>query len=91
MEVIEQLNPEMVVPFEGVDGLSLEELADYPNLLFRGRYLLFMMYDSLSLCKRDIGYCLNFTEKEEKVMARYFAVIDTEKDKDRTIDDVVEY
>ncbi len=91
VETTVRTNIRTIVPFESVDGLSLEELKNYPSLLYEGRYLVFVMYDSLPLgeCLLD-NYKIVFGEPEEECTARFFYAIDTEQNKDRTIDEVLE-
>ncbi len=91
VEMNEGASRKTIVPFESVDGLSLEELKNYPSLLYEGRYLVFIMYDSLPLGKCGYtDYKIIFGEPEEECTARLLYAIDTEKNKDRTIDEVLE-
>lgn len=90
IEVSERVYPEMVIPFESVDGLSIDDLRDYQGLLFENRYLVFIMYDSIELREKEKGCITRFTEPVERVMARYVYLIDTEKNRDCTIDEIIE-
>lgn len=84
------IEPEMIVPYESVDGLSLAEISDYKNLLYYYRYLVFVMYDSISSCERKYTYYPEFSEKKENARARYICVIDTLRYSEYTIDEVLE-
>ena len=46
------LQPKAVVPFENVDGLSLDELKNYYSLLYRNRYLVFV-HNLMNLKKEE--------------------------------------
>ena len=82
---------ESVVPFEMVDGLSLEELKDYARLLSHNRYLVFIMYDSLPIAEKNgnSNYKVYFEPPEEQGRVRCLYAIDTEKNGEFTIDDVL--
>ena len=91
LELDASIYPEMLVPFESVDGLSLEDLSHYSNLLLNNRYLIFAMYDTIAIPEVEKIYALKFGSPKESAFIHYLYVIDTEQEKERSIDEMVEY
>ena len=91
LELDAPIYPEMLVPFESVDGLSLEDLSHYNNLLLNNRYLVFTMYDSIASFEDEGIYNIKFGSPKERAFIHYLYVIDTEQEKERSIDEMVEY
>ena len=77
---------ESIVPFSDVDGLTLDNLRDYKELLYEGIYLVFVMYDSIIIREKSGD---NYKEPREKGYARYIYMIDTSEKSDCTIDEVI--
>lgn len=99
MEIVEAIIPKTAVPFEDVDGMTLEELAGYSQLQYSdrrnwsfNRYLVFVMYDSISGSEisETSSNRIESEELEEEGKLRYLYVIDPKKNKEATIDEVVE-
>lgn len=90
MEMNASIYKEMIIPFEEVDGLSLQELKAYPNLLYQDRYLIFIMYDSIASREQNGDLIIEFGDWIEEAVARYIYMIDTEKNKECSIDEIVE-
>lgn len=91
LELDAPIYPEMLVPFESVDGLSLEDLSHYSNLLLNNRYLIFAMYDTIATSEVEGIYAPKFGSPKERAFIHYLYVIDTEQEKERSIDEMVEY
>ena len=88
-EVNDQLYHGAIVPFESIDGLTISELEDYKRLLYEEKYLIFVMYDSM--VARDRGLEIDSFINECETIIRYIFVIDVEENKDKFIDEIVEY
>lgn len=81
-----------IVPFICVDGLQLSDLTDYSQLLYDNKYFVFIMFDVLPLCLKTGGlYDIDdFTNPIDNGCLRYIYLIDKDKYKDATIDEVIE-
>ena len=94
IELNEEVNAKMIVPFENVDGLTVGEIGDYKALRYTNVYLVFVMYDSVPIVKQQNNNTYNakesFQEPEEQGIARFVYIIDIRKYKDVKIDEVIE-
>ena len=77
---------ESIVPFSDVDGLTLNELRAYRELLYEGTFLVFVMYDSIIIREKSGD---NYKEPRVKGYVRYIYMIDTREKSDCTIDEVI--
>lgn len=85
-------NCDKIVPFEHVDGLQLSDLTNYSQLLYKNKYFLFIMYDALPLCIKNVDrYGIEeFTTPKNVGCLHYIFFINKDIYKDATIDEVIE-
>ena len=83
-----------IVDFQDVDGLTFHDLKDYPSLLYKKKYIFFIMYDSISTQKpSNVQYLVGESSNErcapqEETIIRFLYPIDiTELNDNMTIDD----
>ncbi len=94
IELNEEIIAKMIIPFENVDGLTVGEIGDYKDLRCTNNYLVFVMYDSVTIYKPKDNNPYNakesFKEPEEQGIARFMYIMDIRKYKDVKIDEVIE-
>ena len=83
---------ERIVPFESVDGLQLDDLAHYSSLLHDEKYFVFIMYDEIPLSRQTIidNDITTYSDPENSGFIHYIYLIDKDKNKESTIDEVIE-
>ena len=81
-----------VLNYEALDGLSLKELKSYKELLFKQNYLLFVMYDEITIkeLRNDNMYEKPSLETRDIPFIRYIQAIDLKEHKnDEPIDQII--
>ena len=76
-----------ILDFDNISGLTIKDIKDYKELLFAGRYLIFVMYDSITVQnptpKKDDNKVLDIAK------IRYISSLDMNKYLDMPINDLL--
>lgn len=86
-EISTRFDPEYIIEFQDVSGLSLGDLSNFYNLIYNNKYLLFVMFDSLLVSRKSPF--LPSPVWENEVYLRYITAIDVTKNKDTMIDKII--
>ena len=85
------IDPDCIVDFKDLFGLTIEDISSYSSLTYN-HHLIFVMYDSVMVQKPFYTISSQGSSKanpQEQATVRYAFAIDTTKDKEMTIDDVI--
>ena len=77
LEVNVSTNTCRIIDYDQISGLTIKDVQDYKELLYDNKYLIFVMYDSIVI------------PKAEHAIVRYIGSIDTTRDKDMAVDEVI--